>query len=60
MSRRPLATFIVHLSLALASKSTASTAFMGDVIVIESDGANPFNDAVIKEPTTGVAQGTEQ
>ena len=30
--------------------------FLEDVIVTESGGANPFNDAVIKEPTTGVAK----
>ena len=54
---RPLANFIVHLSLTLASRATASTVrYLEDVIVTESGGVNPFNDAIIKEPTTGVAR----
>ena len=52
---RPLANFIVHLSLGLAWKAAASVVYLEDVIVPESGGANPFNDAIIKEPTTGVA-----
>ena len=54
----PLAKFIGQLSIAivLGLKATASAVYLEDVIVTESTVTNPFNDAVIKEPTTGAAQ----